>query len=192
MVPGFGKTPGNARRVGEDLPVPSKGISLKKGAWLIPPSMDCCRRQSAKGMKQEPCDFFASGVSIVLHPKSPMTPIIHMNIRYFEMETGRWWFGGGIDLTPHYVDRQQAKFFHEELKKVCDAYHPEFYPRFKEQADNYFYLKHRKETRGIGGIFFDYQDESSSGLKKDRLFEFVCAVGEAFAPIYLSLLKKDE
>ena len=99
-------------------------------------------------------DFFATGVSIVLHPRSPMVPIIHMNVRYFEMSNGTYWFGGGIDLTPHYVDDSDARWFHTQLKNVCDKHDTANYPRFKTWADDYFYIKHRKETRGIGGIFF--------------------------------------
>jgi coproporphyrinogen III oxidase len=95
--------------------------------------------------------FFACGVSIVMHPVSPMVPIIHMNVRYFELGDGQWWFGGGIDLTPHYVNESDAKFFHQELKQVCDRYDSGFYPKFKKWADDYFFIKHRNETRGIGG-----------------------------------------
>lgn len=133
--------------------------------------------------------FFATGVSIVLHPHSPMAPIIHMNVRYFEAGD-RWWFGGGIDLTPHYVTPEDARFFHAHLKSCCDRFHPAFYATFKKQADDYFFLKHRNETRGVGGIFFDYQDESKTGLTHDRLFEFAVAVGETFAPVYTELLRR--
>lgn len=147
-----------------------------------------------KALGLEQADFYATGVSIVLHPKSPMVPIIHMNVRYFEMSNGAWWFGGGIDLTPHYVVPEDAAFFHQELKKVCDAHHPDFYPEFKKWADNYFYLKHRKETRGIGGIFFDRLNEKSRGLSKSDLFDYVLAVGNTFAPTYITLMNrhKDE
>ncbi|MEZ4919603.1 MAG: oxygen-dependent coproporphyrinogen oxidase [Saprospiraceae bacterium] len=143
----------------------------------------------AKGMKMEPCNFFATGVSIVLHPHSPMAPIIHMNIRYFETDSGKWWFGGGIDLTPHYINEEDARYFHRQLKEICDQSHPDFYPKFKEQADTYFYLPHRNETRGIGGVFYDYQDEAS-GLTREALFEFAIRLGENFAPIYTSLLER--
>ena len=134
-------------------------------------------------------DFLATGVSIVLHPANPMAPIIHMNVRYFEMSHGAWWFGGGIDLTPHYINLEDARFFHQALKQACDAHHPSYYPRFKQWADDYFYLKHRQETRGVGGIFFDRLDESE-GFTKAQRFAFVQAVGEAFAPIYVQLLNK--
>lgn len=126
--------------------------------------------------------FFATGVSIVLHPKNPHVPIIHMNIRYFELGNGTWWFGGGIDLTPHYVDRKMASSFHNRLKVICDKYHPDYYVRFKKWADEYFFITHRNETRGIGGIFFDKLQENE--LDKARLFNFVCDLGRAFVPAY--------
>ena len=134
-------------------------------------------------------DFFATGVSIVLHPVSPMVPIIHMNIRYFEMNDGAKWFGGGIDLTPHYIDVDDARYFHQELKKVCDQFHPDYYPQFKTWADNYFYIKHRGETRGIGGIFFDRLSETDDFSMKDR-YRFVQAVGKSFIPIYTHIANK--
>jgi coproporphyrinogen III oxidase len=128
-------------------------------------------------------DFFATGVSIVLHPKNPHVPIIHMNVRYFELNTGVFWFGGGIDLTPHYIIPQQAKEFHLGLKSICDKYNESFYPTFKEWADDYFFIPHRNETRGIGGIFFDHQDENS-GLTKEQLFAFCLELGDNFAVLY--------
>ena len=135
-------------------------------------------------------DFFATGVSIVLHPENPWVPIIHMNIRYFEMSTGTYWFGGGIDLTPHYVDKEDAAFFHKKLKAVCDKHDTDYYTEFKDWADNYFYIKHRKETRGIGGIFFDHRSEDKEHSKED-IFDFVTDVGLAFAPIYTHLMAKN-
>ncbi|GAA4434306.1 oxygen-dependent coproporphyrinogen oxidase [Ravibacter arvi] len=130
--------------------------------------------------------FFATGVSIVMHPKNPKVPIIHMNVRYFELDNGTCWFGGGIDLTPHYVVREDATYFHRQLKQVCDAHHPAFYEKFKNWADDYFFVQHRDETRGIGGIFFDYlkPDAPDHGLSKSALFNFVLATGQAFAPLY--------
>lgn len=135
--------------------------------------------------------FNATGVSIVLHPKNPLVPIIHMNVRYFEMDNGTWWFGGGIDLTPHYIDREEARFFHQQLKSVCDKYHSSYYPKFKKWADDYFFLKHRNETRGIGGIFFD-RLSNQDDFTKDSRFAFVKEVGEIFAPTYLHLLQKNK
>jgi coproporphyrinogen III oxidase len=139
---------------------------------------------------EEEVNFFATGVSIVIHPKNPFVPIIHMNVRYFELSNGTFWFGGGIDLTPHYIDNEDAKWFHQQLKIVCDEHSSEYYPKFKNWADDYFFNSHRHETRGIGGIFFDYlkPDEKCT---KAQLFEFVKAVGEAFAPIYTYFMSKN-
>ncbi len=130
--------------------------------------------------------FFATGVSIVMHPFSPRVPIIHMNIRYFETDAGDAWFGGGIDLTPIYVDEQQAQFFHQCLKDVCDKYDSSFYARFKSWADDYFFIRHRMETRGIGGIFFDYLKPDEQ-MSKETLFNFVCDVGRTFLKAYLPI-----
>lgn len=135
-------------------------------------------------------EFYATGVSIVMHPHSPMVPIIHMNVRYFEMSNGTSWFGGGIDLTPHYINLEDAKFFHQQLKTVCDRHHPTYYSQFKKWADDYFYIKHRKETRGIGGIFFDRLTPDMP-ISAAQLFNFVQDVGKAFAPIYTYLMKKN-
>lgn len=139
----------------------------------------------------EQSDFFATGVSIVLHPHNPFVPIIHMNVRYFEMSNGTWWFGGGIDLTPHYVNEGDAQFFHRQLKAVCDRFDPTYYEKFKAWADNYFFIKHRNETRGIGGIFFDNL-KADIRLSKQGIFEFVKAVGLCFAPTYTALMQKNQ
>ena len=132
--------------------------------------------------------FYATGVSIVLHPRNPFVPIVHMNVRYFKMENGPWWFGGGIDLTPHYVDVEEARSFHRRLKAVCDRYDSAYYPYFKQWADDYFFLRHRNETRGVGGIFFD-RLSGEQGHSKQQRFDFVRAVGAAFCPVYLPLLE---
>jgi len=146
-------------------------------------------------LKVEQQDFFATGVSIVIHPNHPLVPIIHMNIRYFEMESvpGKpavKWFGGGIDLTPHYVIEDDARFFHGELKKVCDDFSEEAYHRFKVWADDYFYIKHRHETRGIGGIFFDRLTATDEHPWED-IFTFSKAVGRSFLPIYTELVNRN-
>ncbi|MDI1356361.1 MAG: oxygen-dependent coproporphyrinogen oxidase [bacterium] len=140
--------------------------------------------------------FFATGLSLVIHPKSPMVPIIHMNIRYFETgpnaegQTTRW-LGGGIDLTPHYIVAEDAKFFHAELKKVCDRHQKEYYSRFKKWADDYFYIAHRKETRGIGGIFFDRLG-SDKEMSFEQNYNFWKDVGLAFAPVYTDLIRRNK
>ena len=127
--------------------------------------------------------FFATGVSIVLHPKHPRHPIIHMNVRYFELNSGKYWFGGGIDLTPHYVDKDAAELFHKGLKEKCDAFHSDFYQKFKLWADEYFSLQHRMATRGVGGIFFDHYDESC-GISKEKIFRFCIELGKLFPLLY--------
>ena len=134
--------------------------------------------------------FYATGVSIVIHPVNPFVPIIHMNVRYFEMTDGTWWFGGGIDLTPHYVIQADARYFHEQLKSVCDRHDVGYYTAFKKWADDYFYIKHRKETRGIGGIFFDYL-KGTDGFTQESRFSFVQDVGRTFAPTYTAIMKKN-
>jgi coproporphyrinogen III oxidase len=135
-------------------------------------------------------EFYATGVSIVIHPNNPWVPIIHMNVRYFELSDGTWWFGGGIDLTPHYIIVEDARFFHEKLKQVCDSHHKDYYTKFKTWADDYFYIPHRKETRGIGGIFFDRITTGEYGSKRE-IFEFVKSVGLSFAPIYTELMNRN-
>lgn len=136
-----------------------------------------------KEFGEENTTFYATGVSIVLHPENPWVPIIHMNIRYFEMSNGTCWFGGGIDLTPHYVRPDQAERFHLHMKKVCDDFRPDAYTQFSQWADEYFFIRHRNETRGIGGIFFDHQKPANDQERKS-LFDFVCSVGRTFVPAY--------
>lgn len=135
-------------------------------------------------------EFFATGVSIVIHPNNPHVPIIHMNIRYFELNEQIRWFGGGIDLTPHYVLEEDARFFHQALKNVCDKHQSDFYKEFKTWADNYFYIKHRHETRGIGGVFYDKLTPEKTGLTFDQIFEFSCDLGRTFAPTYIELVNR--
>ncbi|MGN6397157.1 MAG: oxygen-dependent coproporphyrinogen oxidase [Mucilaginibacter sp.] len=149
-----------------------------------------------KALNVEHDEFFATGVSIVIHPNHPMVPIIHMNIRYFEMPSAQHpeeplrWFGGGIDLTPHYVIDGDAQYFHAYLKSVCDKYNADFYSRFKTWADDYFFIKHRNETRGIGGIFYD-RLTAKEGITWETIFEFSKTLGRSFAPIYTELANRN-
>ena len=150
-----------------------------------------------KALKIEEDDFFATGVSIVIHPNHPLVPIVHMNIRYFEMPSsfaeGREpirWFGGGIDLTPHYIFDEDAKFFHHSVRAVCDQFNADFYARFKKWADDYFYIKHREETRGIGGIFYD-RITATDSLSWETIFEFSKALGRSFIPTYTELVNRN-
>jgi len=144
-----------------------------------------------KAFKVDEEDFFATGVSIVIHPNHPWVPIIHMNIRYFEMSDQVRWFGGGIDLTPHYVIHEDAQFFHQYLKLVCDQFNADFYSKFKNWADDYFFINHRAETRGIGGIFYDRLTPESAGISWDEIFSFSKAVGRSFVPVYSELVNRN-
>ena len=139
-------------------------------------------------------DFIATGVSIVIHPVNPHVPIIHMNIRYFEIpKENKYWFGGGIDLTPIYVNKEQGKQFHTTLKNSCDKHHTAYYPKFKAWADDYFFNAHRNETRGIGGIFFDRLSENDEyGLNKQAIFDYVVEVGQSFLPCYTPIVKSNK
>ena len=140
-------------------------------------------QQTLKIDAPEGTEFLATGVSIVLHPRSPLMPIIHMNVRYFSLTNDIWWFGGGIDLTPHYVTADSGRFIHQTLKDICDKYDFEYYPRFKQWADDYFFIPHRNETRGVGGIFFDRLSATDNHTKADR-WGFVQDVALSFVPIY--------
>ncbi|MES2829380.1 MAG: oxygen-dependent coproporphyrinogen oxidase [Bacteroidota bacterium] len=141
--------------------------------------------------KVETEDFFATGVSIVMHPENPFVPIVHMNIRYFEMDEQTRWFGGGIDLTPHYVVDTDVRYFHHLLKQTCDEFEPSFYPKFKKQADDYFFIKHRNETRGVGGIFYDRLKPDNTGLTFDQILDFSVAIGNTFLPAYTELIDRN-
>lgn len=132
-------------------------------------------------------EYFASGISSIIHPRNPHAPITHMNVRYFELSNGQSWFGGGIDLTPHYVDEAEAGWFHRQLQAVCDPYSSDYYPKFKAWADDYFYLPHRDETRGVGGIFFDHQP-APDDWAFERFFALTCDLAKAYPGIYIELL----
>ena len=154
--------------------------------------------------------FYATGTSMVLHPRNPYVPTVHLNYRYFEAGNV-WWFGGGVDLTPYYPFAEDAVHFHKSIKQACDKHHSEYYPAFKRWCDEYFYLKHRQEARGIGGIFFDYQDSNSklycgsqsnspAAIYSDRigqvnrsweeLFAFVQSCGNSFLPAYVPIVER--
>ncbi len=167
------------------------GNVIEKGGVMFSAVWGKTPANILNALKLEESDFYATGVSIVFHPVNPWCPIIHMNTRYFEMSNGVRWFGGGIDLTPHYILPEDAALFHHKVKGVCDQYHPDYYPQFKKWADDYFYIKHREETRGIGGIFFDRLTEDETFTYRDR-FDFVKGVGQLFAPLYTELLERNK
>ncbi|KAA0184995.1 Oxygen-dependent coproporphyrinogen-III oxidase, partial [Fasciolopsis buskii] len=136
------------------------------------------------------CKFFACGISSVIHPRNPYVPTTHFNFRYFEVDLGQgrkcWWYGGGSDLTPYYLFEEDAKHFHQQLKAACDKHDSTYYGKFKKWCDEYFYLKHRGETRGIGGIFFD----DLEGESHEKTFEFVRSCAEAIIPAYIPIVEK--
>jgi len=139
-------------------------------------------------------DFFACGLSLVLHPKNPMVPTVHANWRYFEMydETGKvieQWFGGGQDLTPYYLFEEDAKHFHQTCKTACDNHNPDFYSKYKKQCDSYFWNAHRNEARGIGGLFFDYCKANETMAMEDW-YNFVTEVGDSFLEAYVPIVEK--
>lgn len=171
----------------------------------LPPSI-LVQRPEAAGH-----GFYATGTSMVLHPRNPYIPTVHLNYRYFEAGPV-WWFGGGIDLTPYYPFEEDVVQFHQTLKAACDRHHSDYYPVFKLWCDEYFYLKHRQETRGVGGIFFDYQDgtgklyhgpnaDSPAHNRSDEIgeleprswdqvFAFVQECGNAFLPAYAPIVNQ--
>ena len=134
------------------------------------------------GAKKDP-RFWASGISVVMHMKNPLIPAMHFNTRY--ISTTRQWFGGGMDVTPSKKDNLEKKDFHQTLKKMCDQHNKNYYNKYKKWCDEYFYLPHREEARGIGGIFFDYKNNN---FKKD--FKFVRDVGVTFQKLFNKIIRK--
>ena len=128
--------------------------------------------------------FWASGISVVMHMKNPHIPAMHFNTRF--IYTSHGWFGGGVDVTPCFNDKKLKKWFHAEIKKCCDRHNKTYYKKYKKWCDKYFYLPHRKESRGIGGIFFDYK---KNNWKKD--FSFVRDVGISFKRIFEEIIKNN-
>ena len=126
--------------------------------------------------------FFACGISIVAHMRSPLIPASHFNTRYIGTE--KFWFGGGGDLTPTYPDNTETQLFHQNFKEACDKYDEDYYSKFKKACDEYFFLKHRKEPRGVGGIFFDYLNNN------ERDFDFVKDIGRAFKQSINEIIRK--
>ncbi len=166
------------------------GVNISVVHGKLPP-------QAVKQMKSRGKDlpenvelpFYAVGVSCVIHPVNPMVPTIHYNYRYFEVSINKdkklWWFGGGTDLTPYYLDEKDAVHFHSCLKEACDKNDSSYYPKFKKWCDDYFFVTHRGERRGIGGIFFDDLDMPS----QDDCFKFVSDCADSVIPSYIPILK---
>lgn len=139
-------------------------------------------------------DFFACGLSLVIHPKNPFVPTVHANWRYFEMYDENknivtQWFGGGQDLTPYYLFEEDVKHFHQVCKDACDKHNPTFYPKYKKACDEYFHNKHRNEARGVGGLFFDYCKQSNE-MSMQNWYDFVTEVGNSFLNSYVPIVEK--
>ncbi|KAL5214133.1 hypothetical protein ABZP36_003285 [Zizania latifolia] len=149
---------------------------------------------AADGQKAGPVPFFAAGISSVLHPKNPFAPTLHFNYRYFETDAPKdapgapkqWWFGGGTDLTPSYIIEEDVKHFHSVQKQACDKFDPSFYPRFKKWCDDYFYIKHRNERRGLGGIFFDDLND----YDQEMLLGFATECADSVVPAYIPIIER--
>jgi coproporphyrinogen III oxidase len=139
-------------------------------------------RSQIPGAAEDP-RFWASGISLVIHPRSPLVPAVHMNTRH--IVTTKSWFGGGADLTPIYPDEADTRDFHAAFEAACAKHDPDYYPRFKKWCDEYFFLKHRNEARGVGGIFYDYLDKDWAND-----FSFTRDVGEAWLSIYPALVRR--
>lgn len=179
---------GGRTRVIENGAVFEKGgVNISEVFGELPKSM-----QQHFGVEE--AQFFACGLSLVLHPKNPFVPTVHANWRYFEMynsngEIVDQWFGGGQDLTPYYIFEEDAKHFHQVCKTACDAHNTSFYPLYKEKCDDYFYNAHRNEARGIGGLFFDYLKPSPE-MQMENWYNFVTEVGNSFLEAYVPIVEK--
>ena len=163
------------------------GVNTSEVFGELPKSM-----QTYFGVKE--ANFFACGLSLVLHPLNPMVPTVHANWRYFEMYDKQGtlidqWFGGGQDLTPYYLFEEDAMHFHKTCKAACDIHNPLFYPKYKARCDDYFYNPHREEARGVGGLFFDYCKKSPQMQIKDW-FNFVTQIGDSFLDAYTPIVEK--
>ena len=161
-----------------------KGKVIEKGGVAFSNVIGKFPKEFAKkipGTKNN-TNFWSSGISVVLHPRNPKVPAMHFNTRF--ISTQKSWFGGGIDITPCLVDNKEKKFFHNEIKKMCNLHNKKYYIKYKKNCDEYFYLAHRKELRGIGGIFFDYKMDD---WRKD--FLFIKDVGRTFAYIVRVIVK---
>lgn len=167
------------------------GVNVSVVYGTMPP--EAVAAASARGVtrdvgyeKGEPVPFFAAGISSVMHPWNPMAPTMHFNYRYFETDRGLWWFGGGTDLTPAYLFEEDVKHFHGKLKEVCDRHDKRYYPDFKKWCDDYFFIKHRGERRGLGGIFFDDLNDKD----QDEILAFSTDCSNNVIDAYLPIVEK--
>lgn len=159
------------------------GTTFKKSGALVVDNADLMNNGSVT-------PYFATGASFVIHPQNPMVPTAHVNYRYFQVgdscQPSYWWFGGGADLTPSYLFEEDAVHFHRVHKQACDLHHPDYYSKFKKWCDEYFFIKHRGESRGIGGIFFDHLNDSNP----EKILDFVADCTGAFSNSYIPIVER--
>ncbi|KAK4800555.1 hypothetical protein SAY86_021042 [Trapa natans] len=186
---------GGISRVLQDGAVWEKaGVNVSVVYGVMPPEAYRAAKAAASDQKPGPVPFFAAGISSVLHPKNPFAPTLHFNYRYFETDAPedspgapkQWWFGGGTDLTPSYIFEDDVRHFHSVQKAACDKFDPSFYPRFKKWCDDYFYIAHRGERRGLGGIFFDDLNE----YDLEMLLSFATECANSVVPAYIPIIEK--
>ncbi len=182
---------GKTRILSDGQVIEKGGVNTSAVHGKLSPAM-------TKQLGVEEDDFFACGISLVLHPVNPHAPTVHANFRYFELydedkNIVNQWLGGGIDLTPYIIYESDIKHFHRVCKTTCDLHHKDYYPKFKEACDQYFWNHHREEARGVGGIFFDYLKPTESMSLQDQ-FDFVKQMGNQFLTAYLPILthRKDQ
>lgn len=179
---------GGWSRVLEDGAVFEKaGVNISAVHGPLPASM-----QAYFGVEE--VDFYACGLSLVIHPRNPMVPTVHANWRYFEMYDGEGtivaqWFGGGQDLTPYYLFEEDAMHFHQVCKEACDKHDPNFYPAYKKACDAYFWNAHRDEARGVGGLFFD-RLKADKERSLEEWYQFVTEVGNSFLQAYTPIVER--
>ncbi len=172
--------------------VVEKGSVFEKGGVLFSAvcgqSLPPVTKQGADKNVQIPTNtpFFATGISLILHPNNPYVPTVHFNVRYLEVGHVHW-FGGGLDLTPYYPFAKDCIHFHQTLKACCDRFDPHYYPHYKRWCDRYFFLKHRNEARGIGGIFFNHLS-----IGKEEGLAFILALGNTFLDAYIPLIQRHQ
>ena len=180
----FGRGGGRTRVIQNGNVFEKGGVNFSE---VFGPAPDFLSKETGSENKS-PKTFFASGVSLVIHPNNPYVPTSHANVRFFIAEKDGaepvWWFGGGYDLTPYYGNEADVIHWHQTAKNACDPFGDHVYPRYKKWCDDYFHIKHRNEARGVGGLFFD--DLNEQGF--DNSFAFLRAVGDSYVPAYQPIL----
>ncbi|MCI1188638.1 coproporphyrinogen III oxidase [Hymenobacter sp. DH14] len=167
-----------------------QGAVLEKSSVAFAAVWDVMSKPLAQRLRLRDPRYFVASLQAGLHPRSPMVPGAHLHLRYVEAATGEAWFGGSLDLTPTYVDVAQARWFHQQLQEMCGLHDASYYPRFKAGADAHFYLPHRGETRGVGGLYFDRLQVGRDGLFEE-LLAFVQDVGEVYGRTYGTLMSQN-